>query len=64
MTALLRFFNDIVAKYLRQDRELTHDIDVRYYVILTSLRFIRKSIKVITSKRSSKNKATTMTKFV
>lgn len=29
MTALLRFFNDIVAKYLRQDRELTHDIDVR-----------------------------------
>lgn len=64
MTALLRFFNDIVAKYLRQDRELTHDIDVRYYVILTSLRFIRKSIKVIMSKRSSKNKATTMTKFV
>lgn len=64
MTALLRFFNDIVAKYLRQDQELTHDIDVRYYVILTSLRFIRKSIKVIMSKRSSKNKATTMTKFV
>lgn len=64
MTALLRFFNDIVAKYLRQDRELTHDIDVRYYVILTSLRFIRKSIKVIMSKRSSKNEATTMTKFV